>query len=256
MKKILFALLLAVQSLLATEATAAPCVTASFASYLSLGSGGCTIGNLLFTDFSLNGLSAGATDFPGIVLTPTGTGPDAGLNFTFTTGSSDEFIHPADVTATGGKIYEDRIGFKITGTNVQLNASTIKLNGAATTRDGNVSTVQDLCLGGTFTNPLYSTACSRGSTPGSQSVVFVTGVPDLTTSTLTFPPVTTLSVINDIVVDAGTTGSAMLASLSSLFSSQPSVAVPEPDGLLLIGAGLTALLMRRRSRRGRSTPIA
>ncbi len=259
MKKVLFALLLAVQSLLATEATAAPCVTASLASYLSLGSGGCTIGNLLFTDFSLNGLSTGAIDFSNIELSPTGSGPDAGLNFTFTTGSNEDFrrafIHATDVIATGGKIYQDRIGFKITGTTVQLNSSTITLNGAGTTGDGNVSAAQNLCLGGTFVNPANSTACSPGSTAGGQAVVFIMGVPDLTTSTLTFPPVMTLSVINDIVVDAGTAGTAMLASLSSTFSSQPRV-VPEPEGLLLIGAGLTALLLRRRSRRGKPASMA
>ncbi|MEO8937474.1 MAG: PEP-CTERM sorting domain-containing protein [Burkholderiaceae bacterium] len=221
----------------------------SLLAYTTLGAGGCTIGAFTFTSFTRQGLSEGATAIDGISVTPVSGGGLFGLDFTLNQGAVESFVGIESVSAPPTTVLESRISFQLTGTpTARLNASTITLNGAGTTGDGNVSAIQNLCVGGRFIDPYTPGACSAGGTPDAQNVVFITGIPELTSSTLAFLPTMMLAVMNDIVVDGGTAGSATLDSVSNRFTAA-AAAVPEPAPLLLIGAGLISLFLRRRRSR-------
>lgn len=72
MRKVLLALVFALQSLIGTEVNAAPCTSASFASYAGLGSAGCEIGSFRFSDFAPLSSPAGSSPFADLIVVDAG----------------------------------------------------------------------------------------------------------------------------------------------------------------------------------------
>ena len=234
MKKVFFALLLAVQSLIGTQALAGPCTSATFTDYRDLGSTGCSIGNLTFSNFSLLTEPFGATPFGTITLNPVSMGAQAGFRFVTQPNA-----------AAGTSLYENLISYRVTGISAAITAAAIDLVSALVAGDGSVTNVQNLCLGGLFANPNGVSGCTGVSKD--QTVIAIDGFVDAAES-LAFTGVTALAVVTDIALDAAG-GQVSLASTSNLFTSIGVRAVPEPAPLMLVGVGFVALMARRRTRR-------
>lgn len=240
MKKILFALVLALQSLLGTEALAAPCTTSTLAAYLGLGSSGCTIGSFRFSDFGLLTPPTGSIPFRSVTVTPVAVGMSIGLDFGVSAG------------AGAGVLLDDLISYRISGIGASLDGASLFFTGSSTTGDGAVTVVENLCVGGLFLGADGVSGCS--GTPRNLIVVDTFGSTDPLMS-LAFLSALSLAVVTDIGVDGGTAGSASLISASNRFRIAAS-RVPEPSPLLLVVAGLLALFGSGAARRLRVSRLA
>ena len=203
MKKILVALILAVQSLLGAEALATPCTMSTLAAYIGLGSGGCTIGNFLFSNFSLLQQPTGSVPFTSVSVTPFASGMTIGLDF------------GVNATATGNLLLEDLISYRVTGMSGLLNGASLFLTGATATGNGVVTGVENLCIGGLF---LGSDGVSMCSGTAVNLGVFDSDPPD----SLKFPSSSLLAVVTDIAVDGGV--SSALRGFAAATQS-----LPEPE---------------------------
>ena len=234
MKKILFTLILAVQTLLGAEALAAPCNMSTLATYLDLGSAGCTIGNFRFSDFGLLQQPTGSVPFSAVSVTPVAVGTTAvGLDF------------GVNATANAGMLFEDLISYRITGIGASLNGASLFFAGSSTTGDGAaVTVVENLCIGGLF---LGADGVSGCSTPRDLIVVNAFGSADPPIS-LAFLSAALLAVVTDIAIDGGNNGVASLGSASNRFQIGAVNGVPEPAAFLLVIAGLLALSGSRAAR--------
>jgi hypothetical protein len=216
---------------LPTAAFAAPCVPGSLASYLALGSAGCTIGPATFFNFAnlpLQGGAAAIADSSALV-TPVNDPFRPGLTFN------------VNSEAQAGNFQQRVIGFSVGGFSIIGNQ--INLGGSAVTPDGAVIVAEDKCLGGVFA--LGSTGCT---TTEMSAVAFDLGPLDRSLSeSLQFAPTSSVGVVLDISVDGGLEGSASLRSATAQFT-----AVPEPATLALVGVGLAAAAGRRRRSRIRA----
>ena len=218
-------------------ASAAPLCTgigSTMADYLALGSGGCTIGDKLFSNFTFNVTFFGTgADVPAadVSLAPVGAGTsNPGILF-----SSNAVLVPgADPSALS---YVDLgIGFTVStvdGRNL-IEDATLTLSSFAVSGTGRAN------IGETVT---------PGSDPALLLAVDSSG--PFVDHTL-FTPTNTVSVLKDVIVsvlpsETVGSGTAQIFSFQENFSQ-----IPEPIGSVLIGSGLLALgIWRRRvSRRG------
>lgn len=235
MKKILFAVLLAVQSLVGAAAVAAPCTTSSLAAYVGLGSGGCTIGSFRFSDFALLTSPTGSIPFTSIgVLPVSGTPGVIGLDFR------------VGASAGPGVFFDNLISYRVTGLGASINGASLFITGSSSSGDGAVTAVENLCIAGLFTGADGVSGCS--GTARDLIVVDAGGSADPPVS-LAFLSAAALAVVTDIGVDGGTDGTGALAFASNRFLVAPAVGVvPEPSSVLLMAAGLFALLGYRSAR--------
>lgn len=166
----------------------------------------CTIGDLVFSDFSSTGVDTSTT--VGDV-----TGPESGLNF------------GVDLTAIGPGNEGASISYLVTCDGCTLNDWELETGGAGSSGTGAVSVVEL-------------------STPGVLNQ-FTQGPANTTTGTgsNTFSPETSLGVTTSIVLGGGPAGTiTSLGSATNLFSLTPNAStVPEPSALILC-AGLLGLL--------------
>lgn len=201
-------------------------------SYVSPGVGGCTIGNLLFSNFSYSasGNLATAVSASNVTVTPINAGPtNSGPGIQFT---SDGW------NVTAGSFIDD-----------VLLDSTFRFD--VRTVDGR------LLIAGASLTLLSSGLTGTGSAgigetlqPGNHQLTVDAGGPF--SSTTTFAPTGLLHATKDleVLVPFMTTeadaGSAFIGGFQEGFSD-----VPEPVGAALIGSGLLALgIWRRRATRG------
>ena len=245
MKKVLFTLILAVQSLLGAQVLAAPCTMSTLDAYFGLGSAGCTIGNFTFSNFGLLEQPTGSVPFTMVNVTPVAVGTTAvGLDF------------GVNASATPGTLFEDLISYRVTGIGASLNGASLFFTGSSTDAGGNgaVTVVENLCIGSLF---LGADGVSGCSTPQNLIVANSFNSADPPVS-LTFLPVALLDVVTDIAIDGGSGGFASLGSASNRFqiAAIDAVPVPEPAAFLLVIAGLLALYGSRATRFFRLSRLA
>jgi hypothetical protein len=199
-------------------AAAPTCSSGTLASYISLGSGGCTIGTNTLYDFAIVSGTAGATPIPAqdVIITPLGGDFNPG------------FTASVAQLATANNELETIFTYQIAGSTYV--GDSITLGGSAETGDGAVTDVQDFCSGGTF-GPDGLTGCT--GFPGSLLTLDGTQNQDATG----LGPVSLLSVTDDFTLDGGLSGSATGGNFTDRFS-----AVPEPLSYWLIAFGLALTL--------------
>ena len=198
----------------ASGSSAAPCGTGSLASYIALGSSGCTIGADTFFDFrTLSGI-AGATPISAgaVTLDPLGGTFDPGISAT------------VNITANAGNLFETLFTFKISGS--LYTGDSIALTNSSASSDGAVTGIQNFCAGGTF-GPSGVTGC----TGVAGSLLTLAGVQNQDSTS--FRPVTLLSVTDDFTFDGGLAGSASGGTMTNRFT-----AVPEPAAFFVTAMGL------------------
>lgn len=228
-------LIFAAQTWLGTEALASTCTISTLSSYLSLGSAGCTIGNLTFSDFGLLQQPTNSVPFNDVSVTPVTSGPTlVGLDF------------GVSARASSGMLFEDLVSYRISG--VAVNGASLFFSGSKSDPDGSgaVTVVENLCIGGLFTGGDGVSGCN-----GSVQNLIVANSFDFADPpiALMFSSVLSLSVVTDIAIDGGLGGFAELGSASNRFQVVGSnvVPVPEPAEYLLLIAGLLGIYASRRT---------
>jgi hypothetical protein len=206
---------------------ATPCQVGSLQSYIDLGGGGCSIEDKTFSGFLDFGALGFATPIlpADITVTPLPTPGNPGLTFDF------------GATASAGDLLQSLFAFSVAVLpgGMPIEAVSLSLLGSDVVPDG-VNTAL-ACLG------TLDPSC-----PADVILLFDIGTDSELNGLLALPPAATLDLVMDVVVDGGLAGSAALSSATIRF--QEATAVPEPTLLLSFGAGLLALGVIRRSRRG------
>lgn len=195
--------------------SAAPtCTNGTLASYIGLGSGGCTIGANTLYDFQTVSGTAGATEIPtkDVAIAPLGGSLNPGFTATVVQSAS-----------TNTEL-ETIFTYRISGS--PYVSDSITLAGSSQTVDGAVTDIQNFCAGGTF-GPDGVTGC----TGSAGSLLTLNGTQNQDSTSL--GPAGLLSVTDDFTLDGGLAGSASGGTITDRFS-----AVPEPLSYLLTILGL------------------
>jgi hypothetical protein len=218
---------------------AATCTPGTLASYISLGTTGCTVGNDTFFNFELinNGATGGATLVTAADINVEGMGP------TGTSGASaqNSFL-PNDIgvdfdtalwAVLSGQSQDDDIAFDVSvGT------------GAVDITDAGLDQISDTTPNGTAS--VTEKGCSGIVFPCTSTWGVDTNDTNFVADTL-FSATGTLSVEKDIALN-GNLGTAGLSNVADVFSVN---AVPEPRALsLLLGLGLVAGFVFRKKFQG------
>jgi hypothetical protein len=205
----------------------APCTNGTLATYIGLGSGGCTIGTNTLYDFQTVSGTAGATE----IATKNVSIAPLGGNF------NPGFTASVNQTAGAGNELEAIFTYRIGGG--PYVGDSISLGGSSQTGDGAVTDIQNFCAGGTF-GPDGLTGCT--GTAG--NLLTLNGTQNQDSTAL--GPAGLVSVTDDFILDGGLTGSASGGKFTDRFS-----AVPEPASVLLAGLGLALGIGARLKARGR-----
>jgi hypothetical protein len=219
------------------SARALPCAAGSLADYLALGSGGCTIGGLAFTDFTLPSvLSPTATpvDPDAVSIAPVSSAPGTGLQLAFTPAQS----------AGAGEFLALRVGFNVQGSGI-AGAYAALLEPLAI-GDAAVTLVEDLCPGAPFSDPT-NLVCA-----GSTQNLIAIAIESFADNPVSGPvgPFSLAGVVAEIGIDGGLAGNAALAGAELRFLA--AAAVPLPSVLVLLAIAACAALSIPGTRRGRT----
>jgi hypothetical protein len=227
MRQLLF--LISTTIVLSSLCSGSTCTNGSLASYIALGSGGCTIGtNTLFDFHTLTGISGATPIAPGDVsISPSGGDFSPG------------FTASVSQTAAANTQLELIFTYEISGSSYA--GDSITLSGSSETGDGAVTDIQNFCAGGTF-GPDGVTGC----TGLAGSLLTLDGVQNQNSTTL--GPASFLDVTDDFTIDGGLAGSASGGTITDRFS-----AVPEPITFLLTALGLALVVGAKSARRNRRT---
>jgi len=202
---------------------AASCVGGTLAGYVSLGAGGCTIGNNTLYDFKVFSTgTAGATELAaGLVsLTPSGGNYNPSLALS------------VNQTDTAPTILETFFTYDISGAGYTGTAAS--LGGSSETVDGAVTGIANYCLGGNFGTD------GVDGCPGTNGAI-VTADGFQNSDSAGFSKVPFINVTDDFTLDGGTLGTASGGTFTNSFT-----AVPEPVSIALAGLGLILAASHRK----------
>lgn len=220
------------------------CTSGTYASYQSLGSGGCMVGNEVFSNFgSLSFSGTIGETFPNtdLIVSPTVvtsiTGNVDELTFTYTSLPAGNFSSTvAGVTAS--EILGYSFMYQVTPSpnpvaDIQMTSE------LGTTGTGNVSAVKQVNPGGTITQSSVNNGMTDFTLPS-----LVSGLQEPVSGTSAFD-------VQDAISLQAQTGTAQQENFVNLFTEGSAATVtPEPSTTLLIGSGLLCfgLVRRRRAR--------
>jgi len=208
--------------------TASTCTSGTLATYIALGSGGCTIGQNTLYDFqTVSGIS-GATPISTADVSISPLGGNLNLGVT------------ASVSQVAGANSQLELLFTYQISGASYVADSITLGGSSETADGAVTDIQNFCAGGVF-GPDGVTGC----TGLAGSLLTLDGVQNHDSTVL--GAASSLGVTDDLTLDGGLMGSASGGTITDRFS-----AVPEPFSYLLTGLGLALGLAAKLTSVGRN----
>ncbi|MGD0302033.1 MAG: hypothetical protein ABSE86_33555 [Bryobacteraceae bacterium] len=205
---------------LTLDVQADPCVAGSLASYVSLGTTGCTIGTNVVSSFSVLTGFTGATELsPGTVsITPLGGSSDPELEFT------------VNDSVDASPALETIFTYRIAGN--PYTQSEINLSNSSETGEGAVTDLQNICEDGSFGSD------GVDGCPGvSDSLLTLDGIQNTDNTPLS--ALSFLSVTDDFTLDPGPAGSAAGGVFTDQFTARTTV--PEPKLTVLLGALVLAL---------------
>jgi hypothetical protein len=211
----------------ASAALAAPsdCAPGTLDDYLALGSDGCRLGSRVVSDIALSAPLSGATaiDPATVSVTPSVFGRSGSLSFGFAQ------------SASGGQIFQSTIEGTITPETGTPEIIDLLLINASAGNDGVVTGLIDLC-----SEPFAFGTCFGTPLPPAAALVSASGsFPLARTQT---PALPSFGFLQDIVIDAGVSGTASLEASRLTFTS-----VPEPGTAVGLATGLGMLLAVRRA---------
>jgi hypothetical protein len=206
--------------------SAATCTGGTLASYLSLGSGGCTIGGDTVSNFKTLSGQNGASPIAPSAVTVTIGGGSFNPSLSFSTSQS----------ASSGSLLESIFTYDISGP--QFAGTSLALSNSSETVDGAVTDTENYCTGGSF-----GTDGVSGCTGSPGSLLALDGIQNMDQSPL--GPASFLDVTNDFTVDGGTAGTASGGTFVDSFT-----VTPEPSCFLLstLGIAFGAAVRLRKSR--------
>jgi MYXO-CTERM domain-containing protein len=235
MRRLVVLAFVLLQWVFASSSFAAPCVSAPLSTYTA-GGFSCSIGSLDFSSFNL--VATIGDPFGSITINPVTVAPNQfGLQFV------------VNQTAATLDLFEQLIGYRVTGIGTLINRSSVFLTGSSTTGDAAVTAAEQLCLGGVFAAPDKVSGCTGTELVPSLAAIDTLGFLDSDQRDL-LPGVSFLSVVSDIAVDGGTDGAGHLDSATNLFraAAVPVAVVDEPSsGALALLAALLVFAKRRRA---------
>jgi hypothetical protein len=222
MKKV--ALLLAVVLASAALAFAGNCPTTTYDQYLTSGFS-CEINDQTYQDFAYTGTSnppGFQIQAAGIGVTPITTPGDPGLQWSAGWGVG---------TGLGVLSQDSLFQFAVTSSNPMTDMS-LSIAGVGFQGTGSVNVDETACLGAMLPS------CTGGTIVNLS--VFANGQGQQLFDQVNFAGVNLISVSKDLLVQAGTNGSAEVSVVTDQFS-EGSGTVPEPGTLSMFGAGILAI---------------
>lgn len=219
------ALTLAVVLATAAVALAGPCPTTTYDNYLGSGFS-CTVNDQTYQDFMYTGTSnPPGFEVPAgsIGVTPITTAGDPGL----------QWAASGWGVGTGlGILSQDSLFQFAVTSSTPITDLSLSIGGAGFTGTGSINLDETACLGAMLPS------CT-GGTIVTLSVFDNSGGQRLFDQ-VNFSGVNLISVSKDLLVQAGTNGSAQVSVITDQFSEGQST-VPEPSTLSMLGAGVLAL---------------
>jgi hypothetical protein len=155
-----------------------------------------------------------------------------------------ELTFSVSLTATNPTLLESIFTYTISGP--AFTSDTITLSGSSETADGDVSDIQNYCIGGSF-GPDGVTGCN-GSTSG--ALLTLDGIQN--TDNTSIASVSLLSITDDFVLDGGQAGTASGGTFVDQYTATSTSPVPEPGPFLLTATGLALSAFRKFRPSGRN----